>query len=202
MHHHGMGGIFPPLSYEAACVSMQTCTVALWQSLLELVYTLRLLERGNLTLQFYCLNLACSYYHLSDAGIWWDGERLMEEVHQTQLWVCELYMVIWWDSQLKPFSPGSCTCLVPWLVRILGEELERELLQFSAQLGFLADVQWGVSPIISLYSIGIDVCKVLQLGNSLYVYIYFAVFFSVAVTQRPECFGIRRPGLSVASITS
>lgn len=198
-----MGGIFPPLSYEAACVSMWTCTVALWRSLLELIYTLRLLERGNLTLQFYCLNLACSHYHTE--WCWhltgW-REAYGGSPPDSALWVCELCMVIWWDLVEAVILQALCTCLVPWLVSIFGEELERELS--------ILCTAWIPSQMSSeefhqsfhYSSIGIDVCKVLQLGNSLYIYIYFAVFFSVAVTQRSECFGIRRPGLSVASITS
>lgn len=151
----------------------------------------------------FSFNLACSHYHTE--WCWhlmgW-REAYGGSPPDSALWVCELYMVIWWDLVEAVILQALCTCLVPWLVRILGEELERELS--------ILCTAWIPSQMSSeefhqsfhYSSIGIDVCKVLQLGNSLYVYIYFAVFFSVAVTQRPECFGIRRPGLSVASITS
>lgn len=198
--HHGMGGIFPPLSYEAACVSMQTCTVALWQSLLEPVYTLRLLERGIWLFSFTVLTWPAAATTLSDAGLMGWREAYGGSPPDSALWVCELYMVICEIWLKQSFSrllhmSGPMTC------KDLRRELEREL----SPLHSLIPQQMSSEEFHQSFhysSIGIDVCKVLQLGNSLYVYIYFAVFFSVAVTQRPECFGIRRPGLSVASITS
>lgn len=91
-----MGGIFSPLSCEAACVSMWAWTVALWWPLLELVYMLLLLERGDLTLQFDCLTLACSRYHTEQCKHLTDWrEAYGGSPPDSALWVCERYMVIW-----------------------------------------------------------------------------------------------------------
>lgn len=84
-------------------------------------------------------------------------------------------MVIWWDLVGAVVLQALCTCLVPWLVRILGEALERELSILCTAWIPLQMFSEEFHQSFHYSSIGIDVCRVLPLGDSLYI-IFSSIF--------------------------
>lgn len=161
-----MGRNFSPLSYDAANVSTWTCSiVALWW-LLELVCMLLLLGEGESD-----SSILLSYLGLQPLPHWvmltFDGleKGLMGEARWNQLFgsVGPAWFSgeIWFGAlTLQAVS----TCLVLWLVRILGEELGREVSGLSILC--TAWIPWQISseefhPSFHYGSIVINVCKVL-----------------------------------------
>lgn len=87
---------------------------------------------------------------LSDASIWRAGERLMEEAHQTQLFgsvSSNGYLV---RSGWSSHSPGSLHMSGPMTCEDLRRRTWKRTFNSLHSLDSLADVHWGVLPIISL----------------------------------------------------
>ena len=163
-----MGRMFFPIElYDAANVSTWTCSiVALWW-LLDLVCTLLLLGGGesdsSILLSYLGLQLLPHWVMLTFDGL---EKGLMGEAHWNQLFgsVGPAWFSgeIWFGAlTLQAVS----TCLVLWLVRILGEELGREVSGLSILCtAWIPDWQISSEEFHRSFhygSIVINVCKVL-----------------------------------------
>lgn len=149
-------------------------------------------EWRSLTLQFCCLIVACSHYHTEWRWCLMAVEKgFMGEARWRQLLGSLGFCVVfWWNLGLEHCTlQPVCTRLVLWLVKILGKGLRRDYFQAFHSLfswDALADGEFHWS--FHYGSIVIDV----RCFSWVIVWVYSNTIF-VAVTQRSECFGTRRP---------